>query len=172
MTKSNRTEMLPYKQGDWFTVPLRDGGYAVGTAAYLDGNGIVIGYFFGPRKEAIPAIDDLPPFNLADADFVSEFGDLGLIEGKWQVIGARRDSDPSPWPMPIFRRYDAVTGKLSLVTYNDRDLKREFTVRQSEVGDQDVDALPRFGLCGAGAVELVLTAILRGEDVWAVRPGP
>ena len=36
-----------YREGDWFAVPLRDGGYAAGLIARANPKGVLLGYFFG-----------------------------------------------------------------------------------------------------------------------------
>jgi hypothetical protein len=172
MSKSFDNVELPYRQGDWFAVPLEDGGYAIGIAAYLDGTGGVIGYFFGPRFGTVPSGADIPNYGPEDAIYVTMFGDLGLIQGEWPVIGQCPNSDASAWPMPIFRHYDPITGQLRLFRYSESSLATEIPVSPAGYEPEEIDKLPRAGLCGAKGVALVLAALLRGEDVWAVRPGP
>jgi len=40
-----------YSEGDWFAVPLRGGGFAAGVIARAmpRKEGVLLGYFFGPR---------------------------------------------------------------------------------------------------------------------------
>ena len=51
-------EKRRYEEGDWFAVPLQNGGYSLGLVARADGEGGVLGYFFGPRREQLPTKAD------------------------------------------------------------------------------------------------------------------
>ncbi len=42
---------LNYSEGDCISIPLREGGYARGVVARMNGSGIIFGYFFGPFIE-------------------------------------------------------------------------------------------------------------------------
>lgn len=47
---------LPYREGTWFALPLRKGGYAVGVVARMAPRGrIILAYFFGPKRNQIPS---------------------------------------------------------------------------------------------------------------------
>jgi hypothetical protein len=55
--------MMPqanYNEGDWFAVPLREGGFAIGVIARVmpRKEGVVLGYFFGPRRNAVPTVEE------------------------------------------------------------------------------------------------------------------
>src|SRR5829696_9606591 len=93
---------LPYEEGDWFAVPLRDYGYGVGIVARMDGKGGVLGYFFEPRRIEVPVLDDLDALCAADAFLVRRFGDLSLIRREWPVIGRAPEWDRPLWPIPAF----------------------------------------------------------------------
>lgn len=56
---------LNYGEGDWLAVPVRDGGLAVGVVARMDGKGGVVGYFFGPRRNDVPALEDVDELELS-----------------------------------------------------------------------------------------------------------
>jgi hypothetical protein len=78
---------LPYSEGSVFLVPLRNGGYARGVVARATAKGkTLFGYFFGPRIESTGStvLDDLNP---ANATLRIRFGDLGLINGAWPLLG-------------------------------------------------------------------------------------
>ncbi len=113
---------LPYSEGSAFFVPLPDGGSARGVVARMAPKGkILLGYFFGPRLDqgADPALEHL---NAKDAILCVRFGDLGLIDGHWPILGNLPVWKRSEWPMPDFVRRDPL-GRLKpkLVKYADDD---------------------------------------------------
>ncbi len=77
---------LPYREGDWFAVPLGDGDYAVGLVARMDGKGGVLGYFFGPLHDHVPAVQEIAHLIVADALVIERFSDLNLLQGAWRII--------------------------------------------------------------------------------------
>ena len=105
-----RRRRLPYCEGDWFAVPLRDTGYATGLVARADRRGGLLGYFFGPRRESPASLEDLQMLTPSDAILVGQFGDLGLLRGAWPIIGSAGAWDRAAWPMPLFARTDVVPG--------------------------------------------------------------
>lgn len=150
---------LPYSEGTVFLVPLRTGGYVRGVVARAtkQGKGL-LGYFFGPhlRSPHEGRCDDLAP---SEAVVCLRFGDLGLINGDWPIIGKVPNWDRSEWPMPDFVRRDPLGKKAWLVRYADDDPNRivaEYptdynTTLQSDSG------------YGYGAVEIELTQRLATE---------
>jgi hypothetical protein len=116
---------------------------------------VLLGYFFGPRLASTieAALDDLDP---ANAILHVRFGDLGLINGEWPVVGKVPNWDRSKWLMPDFVRRDDLSKKAWLVRYADDDPNRI-------VGEYPTDfdsSLERDSLSGYGAVEIVLTKLL------------
>jgi immunity protein 26 of polymorphic toxin system len=86
----------PYREGDWFAVPLRDNAYGVGLAARVDGKGGVLGYFFGPRRTELPDLSELAALSAGDSVLVRQFGDLSLLKREWPVIRAAARMEPQP----------------------------------------------------------------------------
>ncbi len=149
---------LPYRDGDWFAVPLRDGaGFAIGVVARHDRRGGVIGYFFQERFSEVPLLGSLRSLEARDAVRVMRFGDLGLIKGQWPLLGCRDDWSAEEWPLPVFGRREP-TGRAFRVVYSPDDLRGP--VAEEPITDDECDLLPRDALSGAGAVEKVLTALL------------
>lgn len=149
---------LPYRDGDWFAVPLRDGhGYGVGIVARHDGRGGVIGYLFDHRSEKVPTLEEVSGFRPSEAIRVMRFGDLGLVKGQWPVLGQRGEWQPDEWPIPDFGRREP-TGRAFRVIYSADDLRGP--VREEPITDSACDKLPRDALSGSGAVERVLTELL------------
>ncbi|MFE7215956.1 immunity 26/phosphotriesterase HocA family protein [Streptomyces sp. NPDC057611] len=145
------TRKLPYSPGDIFAVPLRDHGYALGVAARADGKGIVLGYFFGPRLET----PEVPPQGLLEPNAaikICRFGDLGLIRGKWSIVGRVESWDPALWGVPDFCRNEEVR-----VVYDDASLTMS---REERLDPEECRLLPQDGLEGAGFVEIKLTRLL------------
>ena len=150
---------VTYREGDWFAVPLRDGGFAVGVIARTNPDGVLVGYFFAPKRESLPSIDDLSDLKPGDAFMVRKFGHLGLTKGKWSVIGRLPGWERKDWPMPVFVRYEELTGRSFKVFYDDNDPNK--LVREEEVDPGVGEHGPRDGLLGAVAVEKLLTSQLR-----------
>jgi hypothetical protein len=102
---------LPYGNGDLVAVPLREGGgYATGLVAAHDGGGGVIGYFFDKRFDEIPTVDETGILGRLDVLRVMRFGDLGLVEGDWVVLGEHPEWRPCDWPIPAFGRREPTVG--------------------------------------------------------------
>lgn len=152
------TRRLPYSEGDWFAVPLREsGGYGIGVVARHDRRGGVIGYLFNLRRDDIPTLDDVAGLRPSDAIRVMRFGDLGLIRSQWPILGKLEEWRPDDWPIPAFSRREP-TGRAFRVIYSADDLRGP--VREEPITEDECDRLPRDALSGAGAVELVLTQLL------------
>jgi hypothetical protein len=147
-----------YREGDWFAVPLRTGGYGVGIVARANPRGALLGYFFGPRRAKLPALKDLAELMSADAVLVGRFGHLGLTQGKWHVLGRREGWNRADWPTPVFVRYEELTGRSFRVFYDDNDPTR--VIREEQIAPGPDEQGPKDGLMGAGYVELALSALL------------
>lgn len=147
---------LPYSEGTAFLVPLRIGGYARGVVARTSPNGkVLFGYFFGPRLLSINTIslDDLEP---SQAIMTLRFGDLGLTNGDWPILGIVPNWDRSKWAMVDFTRRDYISQKAWLVRYSDDDpncVEAEFPI------EFDTES-PRDSVSGYGAVEIKISKLL------------
>lgn len=147
-----------YAEGDWFAVPLRSGGYAVGVVARASRGGVLLGYFFGPEHHQLPPLADVEMLRPEDAIHVQRFGHLGLQQGTWPVLGRVDAWDRSAWPTPTFVRYEELTGRSFRVTYDPDDPNQ--LVREVEVAPGQLEQGPRDAMAGAGAVEKILTSLL------------
>jgi hypothetical protein len=148
---------VSYSEGSVFLVPLRDGGFARGVVARIAPKGkILFGYFFGPRVElsTTEMPNDLDP---GKAVLRIRFGDLGLVNGEWVIVGMVPNWSRSEWPMPDFVRRDPL-GKMKprLVRYSDDDPSQ--TAAQHIIDDDS--GLTTDSLSGYGAVELKLNKLL------------
>ena len=138
---------------------MREGGFAVGVVARASAGGVLLGYFFGPRLVAVPSLDEVADLAAADAVFVCRFGHLGLVQGKWPVLGRLEAWESCAWPMPVFVRYEELSGRSFRVVYAD-DNPNEL-VREHQVPPGDSEQGPTDDMFGAGAVEIRLTGLLR-----------
>lgn len=148
---------LPYVEGDCFVLPLRTNGYARGVVGRLNGKGVAVGFFFGPRLESLAeaTIDEgLQPERTV---LIARFGDLGLLKGAWVVIGHIGQWDRERWRVPGFLHLDEG-GDQGFVRYYDDSLAfvKEDRVVLSAISPN----VPRDGLLGYGAAEIRLTKIL------------
>lgn len=148
---------VKYMDGSWFSVPLRDSGFGVGRICRC-ATPVLFGYFFGPRRESVPQVEDLSRLKPPQAILRIRFGDLGLVRGEWKLIGCT-PWDQNEWLLPPFVRVDPVSGLCTLVTYNPLDVSQELSKRKAS--PEEIRGLPEDGLWGYGAVELTLTKLLR-----------
>lgn len=149
---------LPYCEGTWFAVPLRKGGYAIGVVTRATRTGrVLLAYFFGPKHEDVPSLTDAAGIRPKDAVRRLQIGDLGLMNGKWKILGELPGWNRQSWPSPSFLRRDELSKRAWLSTYSDTDpnmLEREEPVPyETSIPEMD-------GLYGFGAVELLLTKLL------------
>ncbi len=83
---------LPYKEGDWFAVPLGNDRYGVGVIARAAPRGkILLGYFFDRFFQGIPQLSRLEDLTPDKAIEVVRFGDLSLFNREWPVLGSLPD---------------------------------------------------------------------------------
>jgi hypothetical protein len=147
-----------FREGDWFAVPLSEGGYAVGVVARANTAGVLFGYFFGPRRDAVPSLTDVQGLAPEDAVLVGKFGYLGLRERKWPILGRLETWNRRDWPMPAFVRYEELSGRSFKVIYDENDPNR--LVREEQIPPGAAEQGPQDGLMGAGFVEEVLSDAL------------
>ena len=145
------------REGDWFAVPLRTGGYALGVVARKGKGGILLGYFFGPRRERVPTIEDAHDLTPDDAVLVERFGHLGLRDRRWPLLGPRATWRREDWPMPKFGRLEPYANRGWIVIRGD-DPGRP--IREEPCTMEVASKLLPEGLDGAGAVEIGLTKLL------------
>lgn len=148
---------LPYCEGTWFGVPLRQGGFAVGVVARATTEGkVILCYFFGPRLTVVPELAELDRLRPHEAVRVVRVGDLSLIRGEWPIIGKTISWKRSDWPMPPFVRRSELSRKAWRVQYSDADPN----AIDHEEPEQYESTLERDAVLGSGAAELVLTKVL------------
>jgi Immunity protein 26 len=152
------TAKAKYGEGDWFAVPLRDGGFGLGVIARANAGGVLLGYFFGPPHADVPSLDEAVGLTPGDAVLVRKFGHLGIVQGKWPILGRLDNWDRRAWPTPVFVRYEELTGRSFRVFYDDNDPNRK--LREEQVAPGASEQAPKDGLMGAGFAETALTRLL------------
>jgi hypothetical protein len=90
-----------YREGDWFAVPLHGGGFAavIIARAMPRKEGVLLGYFFGPRRADVPALGELSALSTSDAVLVERFGDLSILDGHGRWWGIPVDGIAVPVPL-------------------------------------------------------------------------
>jgi len=149
---------VTYREGDWFAVPLRDGGFAVGLIARANPGGVLLGYFFGPLRSEVPKLPDLAVLRPSDAVLIRKFGHLGIVGGKWPLVGRLDGWDRRDWPTPVFVRYEELTGRSFRVFYDDDDPNK--VLHEEQVAPGEGEHAPKDGLMGARFAEVTLTRLL------------
>lgn len=146
------------REGLWFAVPLRDEGWGTGVVARANPKGVLFGYFFGPRRDQVPTLEDVGHLSPKDAVLITRFGWLGLKGRTWPQLGIDAGWDRSRWSIPPLIRYEELTGRSFRVIYDDNDPNR--LVREERVEPGVDEQGPTDGLGGAGWVEIRLTKLL------------
>jgi len=158
MKKRRPTGKLPYKEGTWFAVPLRQGGYAVGRVARHAPEGkIILVYLFGPKRERVPTLDELDHLEPHEAVKVIQAGDLGLLDGTWPIIGDSSCWERERWRIPAFIRRDDLSRTAWRVIYADDDPN---TVVTEERTPYETTELEPNSLHGHKAAEIYLSQVL------------
>ena len=117
---------IPYREGQFFLLPVERGAYAVGLIARAPvRGGVLLGYFFGPRRSQAPVSQWLNALHPQQAALVCRFKDAALYRGDWKVIGDLEPFTRAAWPVPAFHRFD---GSVTHVPGNDavQDWKVEY----------------------------------------------
>ena len=120
--------------------------------------GVLLGYFFGPRRDVPPPLEDCSGSSPDGALWVAKFGYLGLHKGVWPMLGTLDDWSRKDWPMPEFVRYEELTGRSFRVIYDDGDPNK--LPREVQVAPGTAEQGWHDGVAGAGFVEIRLTKSL------------
>lgn len=147
---------INYREGECIAVPLRNGGFARGIIARLDGKGLAFGYFFGPKFDEVQHIEcsGLSP---RDAILIGLFGDLGLLRGDWRVVGRVPEWNREEWPFPPLARVDEKANKAWLSYYDEESLS---VLEEIPISPTVAEKYPYDRTMGFGAVEIRLTKLL------------
>jgi hypothetical protein len=133
--------------GDWFGVPLPDQTWAVGRVA-RHRHGVMLCYFFGPRRRRLPNVTVLEKLSAQQAPFIARVGYLALHDGAWRLLGRHESFDPAAWPMPDFGAPAGRKGKYLRVEYEDDDPLEMIVARDSptNIKEEEFASLPNADL--------------------------
>jgi Immunity protein 26 len=156
---------LPYREGDWIAVPLRDSsGFGVGRIVRVaPGGRVLLGYFFGRRWRHEPTLSELSDLQPSGALVAWRFGDLRLVDRSWLVLGGADDWRREDWPMPVFARREPIGGRAWRVEYPDDNPNA--VPRESPITEDEASQYPEDALLGAGVIESLLTKVLSTRGV-------
>lgn len=134
------------QEGQSFLLPLGKGSgqFAVGVVARVPRRGgVVLGYFFGPRRREPPGREWLNSLKASQAVFAGRFKDAQLYRGEWRTLTVLDGFDRRHWPVPAFHRFDGsatqVPGVQAVqdwrVEYGDENLITPFAERPATPED-------------------------------------
>jgi hypothetical protein len=96
------------QEGQFFLLPVERGQYAVGLMARVPRRGgVLLGYYFGPRRNTPPVDAWLNALHPQQAAFVCRFKDSALFRGDWKLLCNLAGFERSQWPVPAFHRFDS-----------------------------------------------------------------
>jgi hypothetical protein len=169
-----RRKFIRYPEGQWFAVPLRQGGYALGIivrgSSKTKGG---LGYFFGPKYVEVPVDEETWNKLPEDAILVGWFGDLGIASCQWPLIQSTRPFSRDEWPIPKFgRKFPPLmvmgtlygTGKGIIVEFGENPEGVQQAIRETPVDEEKIAGLPEDCLMMGGSVEIRLTRLLDPES--------
>jgi hypothetical protein len=153
---------LPYGEGDVFCVPLADGTFSLGVIARMTNAGkVLLGYFFTTVFRQCPNVETMPLLRAEDAARIIRFGDLGLFNGEWTVVGRLPEWQRADWPMPPFIMRPPLTNTASLIFYSDEDPNKVSRIVKC---DPNIDAYAKDSVFGYGAVAALIRQIVSEQE--------
>ena len=98
---------IAIREGQFFLLPVERGQYAVGLIARAPRRGgVLLGYFFGPRRNIEPSSEWLNARTPQQAVLVCRFKDISLFRGEWKLLDMLPGFDRAGWPVPAFHRFE------------------------------------------------------------------
>jgi hypothetical protein len=99
---------VQFQEGQFFLLPVERGQYVVGLIARMPRRGgVLLGYFFGPRRTSPPIDTWLNSLHAQQAAYVCRFKDSSLFRGEWKLLCSLEGFDRAHWPLPAFHRFDS-----------------------------------------------------------------
>lgn len=158
---------VAYREGDWFAVPLPGSGFGLGLINRAGpAEGVLAGYFFGPRRNSLAGLSEVAGLTPGDAVLAARFGDMNLVNGLWPIIGRHSAWRREDWPMPSFARTNELERSSWRVEYPPDDPSAR--PRETPIDHVEASRLPRDGSLGSAALERLLDHLLaKGSSVGA-----
>lgn len=158
MKRQSPKKKIEFKEGTWFAIPLEQGGYAVGRVARRTRKGeIILAYFFGPRRDSVPTVDELEKLSPQSTIKIARVGTMGIFEGSWPIIGESPKWERQKWAVPQFIRNDKISKSSWRVVYDEDDPN---LVISDERIPYDSTGYAEDGLFGSEAAEMLLSDLL------------
>lgn len=114
---SGRDDERRICEGTLFAVPL-EGGFMLGLVARSTGS-IAFGFFFGPLRDEVPHLAEVPDLTDEDALLAARFATGALEAGEWPLIGILPSWSRTAWAPMVTVRHDYLTGTDVGVSYED-----------------------------------------------------
>jgi hypothetical protein len=143
------------REGDCYGIPLPGGGFSIGFLSQLIVGKLPFGYFFGPRRERPPTIDELQTLRPAEAILRVKFGDTEIQNGRWQVLGQIKGWNANDWPTPPTDGGPAGPGRRYRTEFP-RDAPKDRPSRNTVVKAAEAAQFPPDRVMGGLAVETEL----------------
>jgi len=145
---------LPYEEGSWFLVPMGKNAFVPGLIARMAPEGkVLLGYFFGKVFREIPSVKAMDQFQEKDAVKIHRFGDLGLINGEWPILGRLPLWNRNDWPMPAFMQVEPISNRVWKIEYPDENPGGK--PRRTRITGSSSN-LPKDGMGGYKYIEEIL----------------
>ena len=139
---------ISYEEGDWFAVPLNQGGYSLGRISRIGSRGgVLLGFFFKGCYQTLPLLDAYASLTPDDAILICHFCDPGLRNLTWPVLTKPLLWNRADWSWTDFGHIDALDPNQAFRrTYDDND---PFTmISQLQITPFAAKLLPKDGLGG------------------------
>jgi hypothetical protein len=150
-----------FREGDWFSVPLRHEKHALGLVARVDRRGdSFLGYYFVPGVSRENDVKLTETVSARDAILIAASGAYGLTHNLWSIFASSPQWSRRDWPIPVFQRTD-MAGRTFLETYGDDNVLLPIPAKIQPLDPRIPAAAVESGLLDAGAVEDVLWYKLR-----------
>ncbi len=155
------------KEGTVVAIPTEPSGWVLGIYVRTKKGrsaSAPFGYFFGRVYKDIPSASEITELRPEHSILQCKFGDLGLVEGRWKIIGSIEPWDRTNWPMPPlmipadpkqFLNYD------QLVRYDEDNPSRELFRESHPAGTL---RLPLAAMPGSTALERKLSDIVNDRQ--------
>jgi hypothetical protein len=158
---------VPYREGDWFSVPLLEGGYgALGLVARVAAppSGVFLGYFFEPMPIEVLEQVDRTTLQPSDARIVSRASDLALMSKGWAVLGHDPGWNRLEWPIPVIQS-DAFGGGSAYITFDGPSLHDKLVLDFDARAQPFRADAPRIEVAGHILIEELLGDLVHGVRV-------
>ena len=157
----NDVRKVSITEGSWFAIPLTDSGYGLGLAARIGKRGgIILGYFFGPRRNIIPSESDTLALRPTDAILIRQFCDPALVSGEWAIVARSKEWHREEWAQSAFGHIDVVDDSKAYRREYPPDDPSNMFVQETLISPEEAFLLPQDGLSGHIALQTRLTILL------------